>query len=71
MQYIGYFLYRIRLTHAHFGVIFAKTGITGDEDQEKAAYSLIRKAFHEKLQDEKVQGKLREYLHSGVNSSLL
>lgn len=47
VQYIGYFLYRIRLTHAHFGVIFAKTGITGDEDQEKAAYSLIRKAFHE------------------------
>jgi hypothetical protein len=44
---IGYFLYRMRLTHAHFGVIFAKSGITGNEDQEKAAYSLIRKAFHE------------------------
>lgn len=44
---VGYFLYRIRLTHAHFGIIFAKSGITGDEDQQKAAYSLIRKAFHE------------------------
>jgi hypothetical protein len=45
---IGYFLYRMRLTHAHFGVIFAKSGITGDkDDEEKAAYSLIRKAFHE------------------------
>lgn len=44
---IGYFLYRMRLTHAHFGVIFAKSGITGDQNQERAAYSLIRKAFHE------------------------
>lgn len=44
---IGYFLYRIRLTHANFGVIFAKSGITGSEEQEKASYSLIRKAFHE------------------------
>lgn len=26
---VGYFLYRIRLTHAHFGIIFAKNGITG------------------------------------------
>jgi hypothetical protein len=44
---VGYYLYRIRLTHAHFGIIFAKNGITGKEDQENAAYSLIRKAFHE------------------------
>jgi hypothetical protein len=44
---MGYFLYRIRLTHAHFGIIFAKNGITGDEDQQKAANSIIRKAFHE------------------------
>lgn len=44
---IGYFLYRIRLTHANFGVILAKRGVTGDEEQEKAAYGLIRKAFHE------------------------
>lgn len=44
---IGYFLYRMRLTHARFGIIMAKNGITGDKEQEKAAYSLIRKAFHE------------------------
>jgi hypothetical protein len=44
---IGYFLYRMRLTHASFGVMMAKSGITGDEEKERAAYSLIRKAFHE------------------------
>lgn len=44
---IGYFLYRMRLTHAKFGVIFAKRGITGNRSEEKAAFSLIRKAFHE------------------------
>lgn len=44
---VGYFLYRMRLTHARFGVLFAKTGITGDETNEKDARSLIRKAFHE------------------------
>lgn len=44
---VGYFLYRMRLTHANFGVIFAKKGITGNEIEEVAAYSLIRKAFHE------------------------
>ncbi len=42
---IGYFLYRMRLTHAKFGIVFAKNGITGEE--EKAAKSLIRKSFHE------------------------
>lgn len=47
VQDIGYFLYRVRLTHARFGVILAKSGITGDKQQERAAYSLIRKAFHE------------------------
>lgn len=44
---VGYFLHRMRLTHAHFGIIFARSGITGDEEQEKAAYSIIRKSFHE------------------------
>ncbi len=44
---VGYFLYRMRLTHAKFGVIFAQEGITGDEQNGNAAYSLIRKAFHE------------------------
>ena len=47
VQEIGYFLYRMRLTHARFGILFAKRGITGDQNQEQAAYSLIRKAFHE------------------------
>jgi hypothetical protein len=47
VQSVGYFLHRMRLTHAHFGVIFAKSGITGDELEEKAAYSIIRKSFHE------------------------
>lgn len=42
---VGYFLLRMRLTHASFGILFAKNGITGDE--EKAANSLIRKSFHE------------------------
>jgi hypothetical protein len=44
---IGYFLYRIRLTHATFGIIFSRDGITGSTDDEMASYSLIRKAFHE------------------------
>jgi hypothetical protein len=46
----GYFLYRIQLTHARFGVIFAWEGITGGKTQqpeEKNARNLIRKAFHE------------------------
>lgn len=44
---VGYFLYRMRLTHCKFGVIFAKNGITGNEDEEKAARALLRRAFHE------------------------
>lgn len=46
----GYFLYRMQLTHAKFGVIFAWEGTTGggtEEPVEKHARSLIRKAFHE------------------------
>lgn len=43
---IGYFLYRIKLTHATFGIMFSKMGISG-KDQENASYELIRKAFHE------------------------
>lgn len=42
---VGYFLFRMRLTHAIFGIIFAPQGITGDEEDE--ARSLIRRAFHE------------------------
>ena len=44
---VGYFLFRMRLTHSHFGVLFAKNGITGDPAKETAARSLIRKTFHE------------------------
>jgi hypothetical protein len=44
---VGYFLYRMRLTHVRFGVILAKKGITGTEEDERAARGIIRKAFHE------------------------
>lgn len=44
---VGYFLYRMRLTHCKFGVIFVKNKITGNEDEEKAARALLRRAFHE------------------------
>lgn len=44
---VGYFLYRMHLTHSRCGVIFAKSGITGDGADERASRSLIRKAFHE------------------------
>ena len=40
----------MRLTHAKFGVIFAKHGVTGDKTGNAgltAARELIRKAFHE------------------------
>ncbi len=45
---VGYFLYRMRLCHVKFGIIFSKTGITGSGTQnEMAARALIRRAFHE------------------------
>lgn len=43
---VGYFLYRMRLTHAQFGIIFSETGVSGKGD-ERAARALIRRAFHE------------------------
>ena len=46
VQQVGYFLYRMHLTHTRFGIIFSKKGITGSKD-DKAAHDLIRKAFHE------------------------
>lgn len=42
---VGYFLYRMRLTHAKFGVILTSSKITGED--EKDARALIRRAFHE------------------------
>ncbi len=43
---VGYFLYRMKLTHTRFGIIFSKNGITGSKEH-KAAHELIRRAFHE------------------------
>lgn len=46
---VGYFLYRMKLTHAKFGVIFAKNDISGamKNSDEWYAYQLVRKSFHE------------------------
>lgn len=50
---IGYFLYRMHLSHTKFGVIFARKGISGDgkkcqgHEEEWYARQLIRNAFHE------------------------
>ena len=43
---IGYFLYRMKLTHTKFGIIFSRDGISG-EDDKIAGYELIRRAYHE------------------------
>lgn len=45
---VGYFLYRMLLTHTTFGAIFATSGITGKKDKDAtAAHNLINNAFHE------------------------
>lgn len=46
---VGYFLHRMRMVHASFGVMFATHNVTGSKltDEEQAARSLIRRAFHE------------------------
>lgn len=44
---VGYFLYRMRLTHSKFGVIFTRSGISGMKEGDRAAKSLIKRAFHE------------------------
>jgi hypothetical protein len=44
---VGYFLYRMKLAHVQFGIIFSNEGITGDRKKEKAARALVRRAFHE------------------------
>lgn len=44
---VGYFLYRMRLTHCGFGVMMSNAGITGSPDEETNARGLIRRAFHE------------------------
>jgi hypothetical protein len=45
VSHVGYFLFRMRLAHSSFGIIFAPKGITGSADRE--ARTLIRRAFHE------------------------
>lgn len=53
VQQVGYFLYRMRLTHTSFGILFASNGITGgnndaeDQTEKTAATSLLRRAFSE------------------------
>ncbi len=44
---VSYFLYRMRLTHTKFGVIFANKGITGGKKGKQAAMNLCQRAFHE------------------------
>lgn len=44
---VGYFLNKIRLSHATFGIIFSHEGITGEGEEERAAKELTRRAFHE------------------------
>jgi len=43
---IGYFLYRMKLTHTKFGIIFSRDGFTGEDDRT-AGYELVRRAYHE------------------------
>lgn len=44
---VGYFLYRMKLTHTKFGVIFAKSGISGEDEEFVYARNLCQRAFHE------------------------
>lgn len=53
-EQVGYFLYRMRLTHTTFGILFASGGITGGKKKKKkqkkvriAAESMIHRAFNE------------------------
>lgn len=54
VQEVGYFLYRMRLTHTSFGILFASNGITGGKENQadkdkvrNAATSMIHRAFNE------------------------
>lgn len=46
---VGYFLHRMRMVHASFGILFATSSVTGSNltDEEQAARAMIRRAFHE------------------------
>jgi hypothetical protein len=43
---VGYFLHRMHLTHTHFGIIFAKRGITG-KTKDKYAQNQISRAYQQ------------------------
>lgn len=47
VEQVGYFLHRMQLAHSDFGIMLCKSGITGNEDEERAARALIRYTFHE------------------------
>lgn len=44
---LGYFLFRMGSTRTRFGIMFSKSGISGREDTERAARSLIRREFQQ------------------------
>jgi hypothetical protein len=44
---VGYFLFRMGLTHCHFGVIIAAQNVTGKLTGDTHARAIVRRAFHE------------------------
>ncbi len=44
---VGYFLFRMGLTHRRFGVIIAARNITGRSTSDTHARAVVRRAFHE------------------------
>lgn len=46
VQHLGYFLFRVRLTHCHFGLLFSPKGISGNSSKN-AASKLLDLAFHQ------------------------
>jgi hypothetical protein len=46
-EHVGYFLFRMSLTHCRFGVILSRQGITAKSNGKGHAEALIDRAFHE------------------------
>lgn len=46
-EHVGYFLFRMDLTHCRFGVILSRKGITAKSGSDSYAEALVRRAFHE------------------------
>jgi hypothetical protein len=46
-EHVGYFLFRMGLTHCRFGVILSGQGITAGAIGDAYAEALVRRAFHE------------------------